>query len=117
MPSILSRGDRRVLKYFNKYGFENVKLNLYILDSNYSWKQVLEQYFIDSLSPNLNVDLMAGGYHGYHIPISQAAKEALRKRRGIPIYIFDNLTKSLIFISDSKQWLYWKNKYSSYNFR
>jgi hypothetical protein len=36
MPSILSRADRKVLRYFNKYGFENVKLILYILDANYS---------------------------------------------------------------------------------
>jgi hypothetical protein len=36
MPSILSRADRRVLRYFKKYGFDNVKLILYILDSNYS---------------------------------------------------------------------------------
>jgi hypothetical protein len=108
MPSILSRADRRVLRYFNKYGFENVRLILYILDANCSWEQVLEleQYYIDLLSPNLNVDLMAGGYSGYHTPMSQAAKEALRKIRGIPIYVYDNLTKSLIFISDSKQWLY-----------
>lgn len=108
MPSILSRADRRVLRYFNKYGFDNVKLILYILDANYSWEQVLEleQYFIDSLSPNLNVDLTAGGYNGYHTPMSQKAKEALRKIRGTPIYIYDNVTKSLIFISDSKQWLY-----------
>jgi hypothetical protein len=49
---------------------------------------------------------MAGGYNGYHTPMSQAAKEALRKIRGIPIYMYDNVTKSLIFISDSKQWLY-----------
>ena len=108
MPSILSKADRRVLRYFNKYGFDNVKLILYILDVNYSWEQVLEleQYYIDLLSPNLNVDLIAGGYNGYHTPMSQAAKEALRKIRGIPIYIYDNVTKSLIFISDSKQWLY-----------
>ena len=30
----------------------------------------------------------------------------LRQLRGIPIYIYDVNTKSLIFISDSKQWLY-----------
>jgi hypothetical protein len=55
------------------------------------------------LSPNLNVDLIAGGYSGYHTPMSQTAKEALRKIRGTPVYIYDNITKSLIFISDSKQ--------------
>jgi hypothetical protein len=34
MPSILSKTDRRVLRYFNKYGFKDVKLSLYILDDN-----------------------------------------------------------------------------------
>ncbi|KAF9818421.1 hypothetical protein IEO21_02770 [Rhodonia placenta] len=108
MPSILAKADRRVLRYFNKYGFNNVKLTLFILDSNSTWEQVLEleQYYIDSLSPNLNVDLVAGGYNGYHYPMSQAARDALRKIRGTPIYIYDNTTKSLIFISDSKEWLY-----------
>ena len=33
MPSILANGDRRVLRYFKKYGFKNVKLILYILCS------------------------------------------------------------------------------------
>lgn len=62
-------------------GLKNVKLTLYILDSNSTWEQVLEleQYYIDSLSPNLNVDLVAGGYNGYHKPMSQAARDALRK--------------------------------------
>jgi hypothetical protein len=108
MPSILSKADRRVLRYFNEFGFDNVKLILYILDINCSWEQVLEleQYYIDSLSPNLNVDLLAGGYSGYHTPMSQAAKESLRKMRGTPIYLYDNVTKSLLYISESKQWLY-----------
>ena len=108
MPSILSKADRRVLRYFNEYGFDNVKLILYILDTDYSWEQVLEleQYYIDLLSPGLNVDSLAGGYSGYHTPMSQAAKEALRKTRGTSIYLYDNITKSLIYISESKQWLY-----------
>ena len=108
MPSILSKADRRVLRYFNECGFDNVKLILYILDTNCSWEQVLEleQYYIDLLSPNLNVDSLAGGYSGYHTPMSQAAKESLRKIRGTPIYLYDNVTKSLLYISESKQWLY-----------
>lgn len=75
MPSILSNSDRRVLRYFNKYGFNNVKLTLLILESSCSWSQVieLEQYYIDLLSPNLNVDLVAGGFHGYHTPMSKEA--------------------------------------------
>ena len=108
MPSILSRADRRVLRYFNKHGFDNVRLILYILDKSHSWEQVLEleQFYIDLLLPKLNVDLVAGGYNGYHTPMSQAAREILRKIRGTPIFTYDNVAKSLIFISDSKQWLY-----------
>src|SRR5882762_9773781 len=51
MPSILSKADIRVLRYFNKYGFKDVKLSLYILDDNASIEDVfkLEKYYIDSL--------------------------------------------------------------------
>lgn len=31
MPSILATADRRVLRYFNKYGFKDVNLSLYVL--------------------------------------------------------------------------------------
>jgi hypothetical protein len=108
MPSILAKSDRRVLRYFNKYGFNDVNLTLFIMNSDSSWDQVieLEQYLIDTLSPELNVDLVAGGYTGFHKPMSEEAKLMLRQLRGIPIYIYDSTTKSLIFISDSKQWIY-----------
>lgn len=108
MPSILTRADRKVLRYFNKHGFNNVKLTLFVMESTYSWEQVLEleQYLINTLTPSLNVDLVAGGYCGYHAPMSIEARDILRKLRGTPIYVYDTTTKSLIFMSDSKQWLY-----------
>lgn len=108
MPSILAKADRKVLRYFNKYGFSNVKLTLFILEPTATWSEVieLEQYFIDLLSPTLNVDLVAGGYNGYHTPMSSEARNRLRQIRGTPIYIYDSITKTLIFISDSKQWVY-----------
>jgi hypothetical protein len=108
MPSILSKSDRRVLRYFNKYGFKNVTLTLLILKPSASWKQVieLEQKYIDLISPNLNVELVAGGYNGYHAPMSSEARDILLTLRGTPIYIYDTFTKSLIFLSDSKQLLY-----------
>lgn len=61
MPSILKTKARRVLRYLNKYGFSNIKLTIYIMDEESSLEQVveLEQHFIDSLKPNLNVDLVA----------------------------------------------------------
>lgn len=70
MLSILANADRRVLRYFRKYGFKNVKLTLYILPLESSIEQIiqLEQYFIDfysSLNSLLNVDLVAGGRMGH----------------------------------------------------
>ena len=61
MPSILANADRRVLRYFRKYGFKNVKLILYIFPSNSSREETveLEQHFINlyRLSHSLlNVD-------------------------------------------------------------
>lgn len=108
MPSILAQSNRRVLRYFSKYGFSNVKLTLFIMDPSCTWEQIieLEQYFIDLLSPVLNVDLVAGGYSGFHTPMSQEARDKLRKSRGTRIYIYDTKTKSLIHVSDAKQWLY-----------
>jgi hypothetical protein len=50
----------------------------------------LEQYFIDTLKPNLNVDLVASS-SGYHDPMSAEARERLRKHRGgvfLSIYIY-----------------------------
>lgn len=71
MPSILAKGDRRVLRYFHKYGFLNVKLKLYIMDRNSTSEMAveLEQYFIANLSPDLNVDFVASS-SGYHEPMS-----------------------------------------------
>ena len=34
MPSILAKSDRRVLRYFNKYGFNDVNLTLFIMNSD-----------------------------------------------------------------------------------
>ena len=108
MPSILSKADRKVIRYFNKYGFSQVKLTLFILEEHFTWEQVieLEQYFIDSLSSNLNVDLVAGGYNGYHTPMTVKARERLRTLRGTVIYMYDTKTQLLINISESKEWLY-----------
>jgi len=79
LPSILARSDRKVLRYFNKYGFGDVKLTLFIMEPTSSWEQVieLEQYLIDTISPSLNVDLVAGGYYGYHTPMSKEARDIL----------------------------------------
>jgi hypothetical protein len=107
MPSILKTKARRVLRYLNKYGFNNIKLTIYIMDEKSTLDQVveLEQHFIDSLKPNLNVDLVASG-SGYHSPMSQEMRDKLRKQRGVPVYIYNAEDFTLIHIFESKQQIY-----------
>jgi hypothetical protein len=107
MPSILKTKARRVLRYLNKHGFDNIKLTIYIMNENSSLEQVvaLEQHFIDSLKPNLNVDLVASS-SGYHEPMSQEIREKLRKQRGTPVYMYDTEDLTLLFIFESKQQAY-----------
>jgi len=106
MPSILSKGDRRVLRYFHKYGFQGVTLTLLIMEPNSSSEKAveLEQYCMDTLSPDLNVDLVASST-GYHEPMSQYWRDYFRKTRGIKIFIYDTVQAKLIFLSDSIQYV------------
>jgi NUMOD1 domain/GIY-YIG catalytic domain len=111
MPSILAKGDRRVLRYFHKYGFNDVSLTLYIMEDGATSKMAveLEQYFINTLAPNLNVDLVASST-GYHEPMSMEWSKYLRELRGTPVYVYDTATSNLIHMFDSKTYLYKKLK-------
>jgi hypothetical protein len=111
MPSILANGDRRVLRHFRKYGFNNVKLTLYILPYESTREQIVEveQYFINlyrSTHSLLNVDLVAGGSLGYHEPMSDEMREKFRILRGVAFFVYDTETHSLIFKFNSKQFAY-----------
>jgi len=103
MPSILKTKERRVLRYLNKYGFTNIKLTIYIMDNSARIEEVveLEQHFIDSLKPNLNVDLVASS-SGYHEPMSHEIRERLRKQRGTPVLVYDANDFTLLYVFDSK---------------
>src|SRR3954466_16262582 len=107
MPSILKTKARRVLRYLNKHGFSNIKLTIYIMKDNSSLDQVveLEQHFIDSLKPNLNIDLVASG-SVHHSPISKEMREKLRKQIGVPVYLYNAEDLTLLYIFKSKQQLY-----------
>lgn len=107
MPSILNTKSRRVLRYLNKYGFNNIKLTIYIINQNSSLEQVveLEQHFMDSLNPSLNVDPIASS-SGYHEPMSQEMREKLRKLRGTPIFMYSIKDFTLLYIFGSKQQVY-----------
>lgn len=107
MPSILQTKARRVLRYFNKHGFQGTNLTIYIMDENSSLDEVvsLEQHFIDTLKPSLNVDLVASS-SGYHEPMGQEIRDRLRKQRGTPVYIYNVEDFTLLYIFESKQHMY-----------
>lgn len=107
MPSILETKARRVLRHFNKHGFKDTNLTIYIMDEKSSLNEVvrLEQHFIDTLKPSLNVDLVASS-SGYHEPMSQEIRERLRKQRGTPVYIYNAEDFTLLYIFESKKHTY-----------
>ena len=110
MPSILNTKARRVLRYLNKYGFSYIKLTIYIMKDESSLEQVveLEQHFIDSLKPNLNVDLVASSSGSEKIitPLtiySSKEKElAIKENRGKPgIYRWVNVLTGDTYIGSA----------------
>lgn len=103
---ILKKGDRRVLRYFHKYGFKDVTLTLLIMDPNSTSEMAvqLEQYCMDTLLPDLNVDPVASS-SGYHEPMSEYWRDYLRKLRGTKVFIYDTETAQLVFMSDSVQYI------------
>jgi hypothetical protein len=108
MSSILTKADRHVLRYFRKYGFKNVNLILYIMKDFATIKEILalEEFYIKNYSNNKLLNIETVPRSGYHLPMSEEARNKLRKIRGQAFYVYDNLSKSLIFIFDSKQYAY-----------
>jgi hypothetical protein len=107
MPSILKTKAGRVIRYLNKHGFNNIKLTIYIMEDKSKLEQIveLEQYFIDNIKPNLNVDLVASS-SGYHEPMSQEIRDRLRKQRGTPVYFYSADNFTLLYVFQSKQEMY-----------
>ena len=107
MPSILNTKARKVIRHLNKHGFNDIKLTIYIMDIRSSLDKIvsLEQHFIDTLKPNLNIDLVASS-SGYHEPMSQEMREKLRKERGTPVYVYEAENLTLLHIFNSKQYMY-----------
>lgn len=107
MPSILRVGDRRVLRYLNKYGFINIRLTFLIMDASCTLDQVLslEQYYIDNLPTSLNVDRFAQST-GYHTPMSMEMRIKLRLERGKQVFIYDATSMVFLYRFDSRQQLY-----------
>lgn len=109
MPSILNTKARKVIRHLNKHGFNDIKLTVYIMNIRSSLNEIvsLEQHFIDTLKPNLNVDLIASS-SGYHEPMPQEMREKLRKQRGTPVYVYEAESLTLLHIFNSKQYMYKK---------
>jgi hypothetical protein len=109
MPSIVNGQGRRVYRYFSKYGYQNLRLTLFILSPVPSSVLVttvtqLEQFFIDTLNPDLNVDRVAGGFTGFHNPMPQDMRDKLRLERGHSFFIYDTTLNACIYEFESKQY-------------
>lgn len=107
-PSVINSSGRRVYRYFKQYGYDNLELTLHILPIGSTVTQVtqLEQYYINTLLPDLNVDTVAGGMEGTHTPMSQENRDKLRKERGLVVYLYDTVLGALIHTFPSKSVLY-----------
>lgn len=72
------------------------------MDINSSLDQVvaLEQHFMDTLKPNLNVDLVASG-SGYHEGMSQVMRNKLRKEVLLFIYTMQRLLIYYIYLNQN----------------
>lgn len=108
MPSVLKDTGRRVYRYFHKYGFETTDLTLFTLPVGTAAVDIisLEQYFIDLLEPDLNVDLIAGGSDGFHEPMSLEARDKLRRERATTFFMYDTFLGMCLFLFASKQQAY-----------
>lgn len=108
VPSIIAVGGRRVYRYFKQYGYDNLQLTLHILPAGSTTTQIteLEQYYINLLLPDLNVDPIAGGLNGYDEPMSQEARDKLRTERGLVVYVYDTVLGGLVHVFLSKTLLY-----------
>ncbi len=102
LPSVLKRQDQRVIMYFNKYGFKNTVLILYIIvgeTPSHSVLIELEQAVMDALAlPNLNIELNAR-ISRYNLPRDKDR----RKQKGKKIYVYNKARNQLFYIFDSKQ--------------
>lgn len=106
--SVVATGNRRVLRYFKRYGYEYLQVTLHVLPAGSTALQAvaLELYYIDLLQPDLNVDPIAGGYTGYLAPMSDTMREQLQYERGTRIYVYDLVTQSLLHMFLSKTQFY-----------
>lgn len=74
------------------------------MNANHTTEEVVEfeQYLMDTLKPNLNVDLVASSL-GYHEPMSSEIRDKLRMERGTAIYVYKSEDFSLLHTFKSKQ--------------
>src|SRR2546423_5469467 len=93
-PSVIAKANRHVLHHFKKHGLNNITLTLLILEEEATIEMVrtLEQYFIDTLRPDLN-------------ETSTVLGPGLPSKLSRKVYVYDNKTLTLVHISNSLLYL------------
>ena len=111
LPSVLKRQDQRVIMYFNKYGFKNTVLILYINSRRDS--ESFSAYRAGASSngraslPNLNIELNAR-ISRYNLPRDKdrrnfCPQRKSKRQKGKKIYVYNKARNQLFYIFDSKQ--------------
>ena len=97
--SIINSKNSRVYQYFRDNGYENLLLTLFILPVGRSKTSVTEQeqFVMDTLKPDLNVNPIAGGTTGYHMPLSEAIRDRFRIDQGKSFYILDSQSMTVLY--------------------
>jgi len=98
-PSVIAKANRHILHHFKKHGLNNITLTLLIFEEEATIEMVrtLEQYFIDTLRPDLN-------------ETSTVLGPGLPSKLSRKVYVYDNKTLTLVHIS--KSLLYLENNLS-----
>lgn len=101
LPSVLKRKAQRVLFFFNKYGFKDVRLHVFRLRPPVDINTIIryEQAALDHHKPSLNVEAFARSTR-YAQPLGHS--EQSKGKRSKPVYVYD-LKGVLLFVFRTKQ--------------
>ena len=111
LPSIIKSNARKALGHLNKHEFKEMTLTVYIMDIESKVEDVvaLEEHLSTywTWEPNLNVSVVVSSCDNE--PLDQAMRErmlASHTLKGTPVYVYEAETLCLLFIFDSKQYMY-----------
>ena len=98
------KGVSLIRNYFNKHGFDSVRLIIFMLPKKYTFNKLVNagQGFLDFFKPSLNLDSKATPSR-YNAPMGSQTYKQCVKQRSHYIAVFDRTTNQLLWVFQSKQ--------------